>query len=256
MKTNTDNQIIPKKVNVHKFHRQRLRDELILNGFNTSEHKVLEYLLFLCHAQKDVNPLSHELINKFGSFKNVLEASYSDLIKIKDVGDVTAKILTSIVPIFNYYNNQKLNLIKTKMQTRKDYVNYFNAKVKDLSHESLLLIALNDKYEVKNSKVLKIGNDTKVEIDYIDIITFLANNSSNKAVLMHNHPSGNSTPSDADIKNTKEIMKSLGVVGLEIIDHVIVSNSGYYSFAEQNKIDEFVEDLRKNRFIGDNLYKK
>ena len=109
MKTNTDNQIIPKKVNVHKFHRQRLRDELILNGFNTSEHKVLEYLLFLCHAQKDVNPLSHELINKFGSFKNVLEASYSDLIKIKDVGDVTAKILTSIVPIFNYYNNQKLN---------------------------------------------------------------------------------------------------------------------------------------------------
>ncbi|MBE5746260.1 MAG: hypothetical protein E7359_03120 [Clostridiales bacterium] len=238
-----------KKVNIHKNHRQRLREELLLNGFNTSEHRVLEYILFDCHTQKDMNPLAHKLIDKFGSFKNVLEASYSDLIKVDGVGDITAKHLTSIIPIFNYYNHQKLNCIKTKIQTKKDYVNYFKTKINDLSQESLLVIALSSNFEVKSSKIITTGTDTQVKLNPMEILSFLNENKTNKTILMHNHPSGDPTPSFSDIENTKEILKTFNLIGIELIDHIIVANSGYYSFNEQNKIEEFISELQKSPYF-------
>lgn len=238
-----------KKENIHKDHRKRLRNELLQNGFNASEHRVLEYLLFCCHAQKDVNPLAHKLIDKFGSFKNVLEASYSDLIKIPDVGEITAHFLTSLLPVFAYYNHQKSNTLKTRMQTRKDFVDYFNLKILDKEYESLFVIAVNAKYEILDSKIIRSGKENEVEIDYMDIVTFIGNSKAKRVVVMHNHPSGDATPSGSDIKNTKELLKRLNIVGVDLIDHIIVANSGYYSFVENNKIDEFIAELETNPFF-------
>ena len=195
-----------KVVNIHKFHRRRLREELLLNGFNTSEHRVLEYLLFNCHTQKDTNPLAHKLINKFGSFKNVLEASYNDLIKIEGVGETTAYYLSSMLKIFEYYNNQKLNEMKVKIQTRKEYADYFNLKVTNTNQESLLAIALNSKRELIDSKIIRTGSEIQVSVDYMEILTFLNKHNSKSVFLIHNHPSGDSTPSPSDLLNTKEIL--------------------------------------------------
>lgn len=249
MITKDNNNFNEKQENIHKYHRRRLREELLLNGFNTSEHKVLEYLLFYCHAQKDTNPLAHKLINKFGSFKNVLEAGYSDLIKIDGVGETTAHYLSSIVKIFDYYNNQKLNEMNTKIQTRKDYAEYFNLKISNLKQESLLAIALNSKRELIASKVIRTGSELEVNIDYMEIITFLNQHKCKTVILMHNHPSGNSTPSSSDLISTKELYIKLALLQIVLVDHMIISSSGYYSFDEDGLIEQYELELKKNPFF-------
>ena len=123
-------------------------------NFNVvNEHKLLEYLLFHCNAQKDVNPLAHKLINTFGSFSNVLEASFNELLKVDGVGEITACFLHSLLPIYNFYKDQKANS-KVKISTSKDYANYFSERLKTESSEKLLLILLNDKYEVIKNMII------------------------------------------------------------------------------------------------------
>ena len=230
--------------NIHKDHRKRLRKELLDCGFNVSnEHRLLEFILFHCYSQIDTNPIAHNLINTFGSLANVLEASYSELIKVKGVGHNTATFLTSLLPIFNYYKNQKTNA-KCKITTTKDYVNYFGERIKHENEEKILLIFLNNKYEVFKNVIVSFGDENSVEVKTNLIVNATLSNNTDKIIAMHNHPSGNPTPSSEDLFTTENLFYKLKVLNINLLDHIIVSTNGYYSFKEAGLIEKYIENSK------------
>lgn len=235
-----------KNENLHKNHRNRLRKELLSTNFQVvNEHKLLEFMLFKCYQQIDTNPLAHRLINTFGSFANVLEASYNDLLKVEGIGPNTAADLVSYLPIFNFYKNQKANG-KSKLTTTKDFVNHFAERLKNSAEEQILAILLNEKYDIKKNDIINLGTENSVEMNGLKIAKFAIENESNKIIIMHNHPSGNPNPSSQDFTTTESLIKTLGLLKISLLDHIIVASSGYFSFKEAGLIDEYMERNRIN----------
>ncbi|MGN1223145.1 MAG: RadC family protein [Christensenellales bacterium] len=243
MEGKADNNIV-KNDNIHKNHRQRLRAELRNCGFfPVNEHKNLEYLLFCCYAQKDTNPIAHRLIERFGSFSNVLEASIKDLMKVEGVGYNTAFFISSLLPIFEYYKKQKINC-KLKISTTKNYVEHFGSKIVNENNEKVIAILLNNKYEIIKSVILQSGDDHEVGLDFNELFSLMTTNNCDKLVLMHNHPSGNPNPSCEDISNTEDLFAKLCLFNKSLVDHIIVASSGFYSFKEKGRMEEFENNLK------------
>lgn len=230
-KTNTNN--------IHKGHRERLREEMLACNFHpVHSYKVMEYLLTKVFAQKDVNPLAHELINHFGSFSNVLEARREDLLKINGMGENASTFIYSLTKIFDYYLQEKAKL-NLKVDSPRKYYEGFGKLIANEKVEKLMLIVLNDKCEAKKCVYLSTGSDNEVGFDPLNIYDVARNENCTNIVLIHNHPSGNASPSPADITNTAKLVKELKLFKLKLKDHMIVSSNGYYSFQTEGELDKF-----------------
>lgn len=239
-KTNTNN--------IHKGHRERLREEMLACNFHpVHSYKVLEYLLTKVFAQKDVNPLAHELINHFGGFCNVLEARREDLLKVKGMGENAATFIYSLTRIFDYYTQEKAKL-NLKIDNPRKYYEGFGKLLANETKEKLMLIVLNNKCEAKKCVYLSTGTDTEVAFDPLNIYDIARTENCTNVVLIHNHPSGNCSPSPADYKNTAKLVEDLKLFKLKLKDHMIVSSNGYYSFQTEGILDKFEKGniLEKN----------
>lgn len=230
-KTNTNN--------IHKGHRERLREEMLACNFHpVHSYKVMEYLLTKVFAQKDVNPLAHELINHFGGFCNVLEARREDLLKVKGMGENASTFIYSLTKIFDYYMQEKSKR-NIRVDNPKQYYECFGKLIANDKIEKLMLIVLNDKCEAKRCVYLSSGTDTEVAFDPLNIYDIARTENCTNVVLIHNHPSGNCSPSPADFKNTKKLVNDLKLFKLKLRDHMIVSCNGYYSFQTEGELDKY-----------------
>ena len=117
---------------------------------NFHDYQVLEYALSFVIPYKDVNPLAHELINKFGSLGGVLEADEEDLMSVEGIGEVTAHFLTSILKIYHFYEKEKAKQI-TVLSSPQLTVNFVKSFLKGKLLEELYVVCLTPK-----SKVVKV----------------------------------------------------------------------------------------------------
>lgn len=230
--------------NIHKGHRERLRQELLACNFHpVYSYKNLEFLLTYVFAQKDVNPLAHELINHFGSFCNVLEARKEDLLKVKGMGENAATLIYSLLHIYDYYHLEKAKL-NLKVVNPRQYYEGFGKQLAHLDVEKLMLIVLNDKCEAKRCVYLSTGNSNEVAFDPLSIYDIARSENCHNVVLIHNHPSGNCSPSPADFLNTKKLVADLKHFRLTLKDHMIVSSNGYYSFQTEGELDKYEKEYQ------------
>lgn len=233
------------KNNVHKNHRKRVRAEMRNINYDTlDDYKLLEYLLFNVHSRKDTNPIAHNLINTFGNFANVLEASHKQLLKIKDVGERTATYIKSIIPMFERYAKQKA-ISKEKVTTTQDYVKHYGEIIKYSQVENLAIIALNNRFEACKFIKLEVGENDNVEVKFNNIYNTLKDSEYKKAIIMHNHPSGNPKPSPEDFSTTSTLKLRMKILGIDIVDSIIVSTNGFYSFKESGVLDNIEKNIEQ-----------
>lgn len=103
--------------------------------------------------------------------------------------------------------------------------------------ETFCVLALNGHKEVLDMLEMTSYKESECMVNPRKIYHFLVEKEASACILAHNHPSGNLTPSDADIKTTETLVKGCRLLGLQVLDHVIISQKGYYSFVEHNMID-------------------
>ncbi|MGN1207907.1 MAG: JAB domain-containing protein [Christensenellales bacterium] len=227
----------PKKTNCHAGHRKRLYETLKACNFDpVQSHIMLEYILFQVFPVCDTNPIAHRLINKFGSFSNVFDAKFEDLIKVEGIGETAARKILTYKQFLNYYTKHKTSM-KVKLQNPIDFVNYFGDKIRKSKTENLLVIILNDSYEIKSFDIFEGEKDNTINFDARDIYEVARKSDGSLIVLMHNHPSGDATPSEADVKNTEILYEKLINFRVEIADHIIVSENSYFSFDRNNLLN-------------------
>jgi DNA repair protein RadC len=115
----------------------------------------------------------------------------------------------------------------------KDVSNYFQPKIGDLHHEEFWVLFLNRRNAVLNSVKLSQGGMTGTVIDVRLVLKAALENHSTSLIFCHNHPSGNLEPSDADKRITRQLKEAAAIMEIPVIDHVIVTQHGYFSFADE-----------------------
>lgn len=229
--------------NPHKNHRARVQQrvsELGLAGM--AEHEVLEYLLFFVLPRRDTNPIAHALIQRFGSFAGVMEASEEELTSVDGIGPAAAHFLHAVQLVDNYYANHRKPK-KIALDKPQNAVEYVRPLFQGLSVERMYLIALDDqKYPMRNILIAE-GQPGAVMAHMSKLSREAVQSGCTCALLAHNHPRGIAVPSLEDLQTTKNICKTLGLLGISLVDHIIIADEDSFSFTEKGSMP-FYDPLR------------
>jgi DNA repair protein RadC len=237
-----------KSNNPHSGHRKRLREQVLKSGLESlHEHQVLEYLLTFVLPQKDTNVIAHDLIQKFGSFYKVMQASLTELMSVNGVGEVVAHFLFNFRDFFYYYqksSTKEKTLIRNFEEAKRYVIPHLSNKLK----EELLLVCIDSKNCVIDTKVLSRGTVNQADVNMRAITEILINNNTSNFVIAHNHPDGNCRPSAEDDKFTQALTVTSEINRMKLLDHIIIGNDGIYSYYQNDKLIEY-RDKVKNLIV-------
>lgn len=228
------------KENLHKGHRQRLLKKYSEYGIDSlEEHELLEILLFFAFSRCNTNEISHELIQVFGSLKNVLYAPVEDILQIKGMGYTSAvllRFLGDFVDHFRIPDKSPTRLCSIDKIIEFCKINFPNTD-REFCH--ILMLDKRDYYLGCLSLTERLFSTINLDMKKILMKAFIVNASN--AILVHNHPHGTAEASNSDVKYTRIIAHTLSSLNIGLIDHVIAGDDGYYSM----RIECMLEDIWK-----------
>lgn len=243
--------------NLHIEHRKRLRKEVYSsNPYSLGEVKILEYLLTLCTAQGDTNPLAHVLLDKFGSLSNVINSSMTQLLSVYGVGPQIASFLLSYGQIIHFIietgaRPKKRKVLQTTNEFSELLRNYFIGK----TTEEFYVALLTAKSEFISVEQLTTGNINSVGVDIPNLIQTILQHKANVIVLAHNHPNGEIQPSGEDINATLAILEAVSLYGIVVVDHLIIGHNQVFSFKNAGLMEQVYEaHSHKNLAFSNRLY--
>lgn len=219
---------------MHEEHRKRMRQKFLKEGLETfPDHEKLEFLLFNVISRKNTNDVGHKLLDTFGSFSSVLDAPIDTLMKVDGVGEAAAVMLKLIPEVCRYYLEDKQDY-KSKVVNPKMIGDFFLSKFIGRMNETVILMLLDSKSKMLYCGVVSEGSVNSADIYIRKIIEMAMRYNASQAIIAHNHPSGVALPSKQDLTTTAAVSKSLEMVGVRLIDHVIVADNDYVSLAQSN----------------------
>lgn len=215
----------------------RPREKLLLNGAeNLSNSELLAILIHNGSREKSAVDLAKEVL-KLGK-DNLCELgrlSIKDLMKIKGIGE--AKAITIAAALELGRRRQSANpLQKTIISTSRDIADYLQTRLKDYRHEVFAVLFLNRANKINHFEIISEGGITGTVADPRVILRRALEEDAVNIILCHNHPSGSLKPSRADEQLTSKIKEAARLLDIAVIDHIIVSETGYYSFADEGLI--------------------
>ncbi len=232
-------------VNVNEGHRARLRQRMMKEGLHGfQDHEILELLLFQSLPRKDTNKLAHDLLNKFGSLSNVLDASPSQLQTVKGISEVTACNLAMLKEVWLRYKASAAQ--KRSMSKLSSIVQYSKELVAESYVEKLVVVFVDNATNFIVSEVFTSDSTQEVHIDLKKIISSAVRSNAAGVILFHCHVNGVCQPSAADIAFTEKMYVTLANLNIMLLDHFIFNNTDdYYSFYQQGKMSEIAENYRR-----------
>lgn len=217
---------------VHDGHRERVRQTFVESGLDSfNDIKSLELLLFFSRVNGDTNPLAHKLLERFKTLSGVLSASYEDLLEVDGVGENTAvliKLVPELVKKAAVLDKRKKKQITSPSAAAEFLIPFFMFE----ENEKILILCLDSSKKVINCEELSRGVVNTVDINSRLVAETALRYKASSVILAHNHPDGNTSPSTEDVSTTKAILKSLALIGIQLVDHIIVSNDDYSSLCE------------------------
>ena len=188
--------------------------------------------------------IAHTLIDHFGSLSAVLDASPEDLMQINGIGENSAQFLNMLPDIFKAYRKSKMEK-RIPLTSLALATNYFNAYLQNLPREEFYVACLDSELMLIKNVLISQGTVNNANIEISDITRAALKFNSSAVILAHNHPSGKCIPSPEDYQITQNIVVSLGLNGINTLDHLIIGKDRAYSFEGENKITEFRSSIEK-----------
>lgn len=217
-------------------HRLRMRTRFFQNGIEPfHDYEVLEMLLSLTTPRRDVKVLAKDLLARWGSLADVLEAPVSLLRETEGVGPVNVFALKLPHAIARRYLKEKVmgaDYLRSSAAVRS----YLTHNLRDRNREAFLVIFLNGQNRILKLEELFTGSLTSSAIYPREVVQKVLNYDAAAVILVHNHPSGNLKPSSHDRKVTQKLQTALEAIDVRVLDHLIVGGNRFYSFADNDLI--------------------
>jgi DNA repair protein RadC len=211
-------------------HRQRLRQRLIeTGGEGMADYEILELILCMALPQKDMKPLSKELLRRFGSFAGVVSASPERLMEvpgIKETGLAAIKSIRAAAVRLAKADLSELPVIGSWDRL----VDYCRAIQGHDLHESFRILFLDRKNHLIADEVQQRGTVDHTPLYPREVVKRALDLGASALILVHNHPSGDATPSKDDIAMTRLVKEAAAKLGIQVHDHVVISKREAASF--------------------------
>lgn len=211
-------------------HRDRLRERFLTGGDEAlADYELLELCLFRSIPRRDVKPLAKDLIARFGGFAEVLGAPIERLVEVKGVSDAVATDLKVLAAATRRAARERV-MRQPVISSWNALLGYVRTAMAEERTEQFRVLFLDKRNRVIGDEVLGRGTVDHAPVYPREIVKRVVALDATAIILVHNHPSGDPTPSTADIKMTEEIVDTCKRLGIVVHDHVIVGREMVASF--------------------------
>ncbi|MDK9865519.1 MAG: RadC family protein [Staphylococcus equorum] len=216
---------------------QKPRERLLSYGASHLSHA--ELLAILINTGRKGNSsldIANELLKTVDNLKELKRLSISDLNKIKGVGLYKALILKAAFELGERMHSGSVD-DKIQISSPKDVADFMMGKMEHLTQEKFIALFLNSKNVIIKQKTIFIGTLNSSIVHPREIFSEAVKCASNAIIVLHNHPSGDVTPSTEDIKTTERLKECGQVLGIDLLDHIIIGDHTYLSMVEEGYFD-------------------
>lgn len=231
--------------NVNEGHRNRLRERMMNEGLQSfQDHEVLELLLFQYLPRKDTNKLAHDLLNKFGSFANVLDASPEQLMTVKGISQATACNIAVLKEVWQRYRRSATQ--KIPLNSISAIIKYSQEIIAYSYEEKLVVVYLDGGNNLLLTEEFSSRNTHRVDVDLKELVSSALRAGAAGVMLFHCHVNGICKPSADDKKFTEKVFITLANMNIVLLEHIIFNNSGqYYSFYKEKELERLALKYNK-----------
>lgn len=216
-------------------HRGRLRERFLKSGLDGFlDYEIIELLLTLGTPRKDCKQPAKEAIKKFSGLSNVLDATIEELQQIKGIGPSNAFGIKLFKAISEKYAKGKINS-KILLNSPQKIFEFLREKIGKEKKEHFVILY----FDTKNILIIdeiSIGTLNASLVHPREVFSKAILNNASHVIVAHNHPSGDSTPSNDDIATTKRLIEAGKILGITVADHIVISKNSYSSLTEMGLI--------------------
>lgn len=214
-------------------HRKRLRQRFLEGGADAvPDYELLELVLFRALPRRDTKPLARRLLDVFGDFNGVLSAPPDRLLEVKDVGDAVVLELKLVEAAAQRLSRSKV-LRRPALSNWTQLLTYCHTVMSHKDIEQFRCLFLDNKNVLIADEALAEGTVNHVPVYPREVVKRALSLNASALILVHNHPSGDPTPSDADIHMTQQIQAALATMDITLHDHLIIGKSTELSFRSE-----------------------
>ncbi|MEM2555188.1 MAG: DNA repair protein RadC [Nitrososphaerota archaeon] len=213
---------------------ERPRERLVKYGESAlSLQELLQIILRTGNKGESVVTLAQKLLVHFGNLQKLKEASIEELMSIKGIELAKAVQIKAVLEL-GRRAEITLERKQKKIISPQDVFKLMKSKLKDYSKEHFYIISLNSRNTIISE--ISIGTLNASLVHPREVFAETIRQRANSIILVHNHPSGDPTPSKDDIKITKKLKEAGKILGIEVLDHIIITRNSYLSFKNKNLI--------------------
>jgi DNA repair protein RadC len=210
-------------------HRERLRERFRDAGADAlSDYELLEMVLFRALPRRDVKPLAKSLIGRFGSFAEVVHAPDARLREISGLGEAAIIEIKLIAASASRVAKGQLKQ-RTMLSSWASVIDYCRTSMAFADKEQFRILFLDKRNQLIADEVQQVGTVDHTPVYPREVVKRALELSATAIIMVHNHPSGDPTPSQADIQMTKSIIDISAPLGISVHDHIIVGKNGHAS---------------------------
>jgi DNA repair protein RadC len=211
-------------------HRERLRTRFLKGGADAMpDYELLELALFAAVPRRDTKPLAKALLARFGSFAEVIAAPAARLMEIQGAGESVVQQL-KIVEAAAHRSAKTKVINRPALSSWTALLDYCTAAMARVTNEEFRVLFLDRKNVLIADEVQNRGTVDHTPVYPREIIKRALELSASSIILVHNHPSGDPTPSKADITMTREVVTAAKTLGIAVHDHLVIGRGGHASF--------------------------
>ena len=208
-------------------HRERLRERFYGAGPEAlSDYELLEMALFPALPRRDTKPLAKALLKTFGSFAEVIHAPVARLREVDGIGEASINQIKLLAAAADRVAKGEIKR-KIALSSWNDVIEYCRTGMAFADKEQFRLLFLDKRNQLIADEVQQTGTIDHTPVYPREVIKRALELSATALILVHNHPSGDPTPSQADIQMTKAIVQIATPLGISVHDHIIVGKNGH-----------------------------
>ena len=211
-------------------HRARLRERFLMGNVEAvADYELLELVLFAAFPRGDIKPLAKDLLKAFKTFSGVITASEIELLRFKGMGKAGVAALKVVEASAQKLLREKAQ-IGPLQSTLPQVIDYCKVAMGSLKNEQLRLLFLDKRHQIITDEVQQSGTVDHTPVYTREVIKRALELGASGLIIVHNHPSGDPTPSRADIKATKDIQSAAEKLNIQVHDHIIIAKDSHVSF--------------------------
>lgn len=219
---------------------ERPREKLIKSGSASLTNSELLAIILRTgvksgNFRQSALELANNILFQFGGLQPLIDITVNELASIKGIGNVKAAQVIAAIELGKRAIADK-NGSNISFKCSEEVANYYIPLLKDLKNEQFRLLLLNIKNKIIKDVMVSQGSLTSSIVHPREVLKIAIKASAASVIFMHNHPSGDPEPSIDDIEITNRLCKSFSIVGINVLDHLIIAESGYFSFKQKNMI--------------------